>query len=200
MKWSTFDFANTIGGRTFSTLAPGPAALIRTRLRRKPLTSFVVVPASGVFLAGSLTISIPTNRPAPPDVADRFMALRQPLELGFQIGAYLPRIRDQLVPLDHIENGLRRGARHGVSSESVEVARLAAKLFDNLGPHRDAGDRLAVAHRFEDVTPGQAREVDRLYDHLLASSEQVRNRHPYVYRKLKLGRSGDEVRPGWQVT
>ena len=27
----------------------------------------------------------------------------------------------------------------------------------------------------EDVTPGQAREIDRLYDQLLASSEQVRN-------------------------
>jgi hypothetical protein len=29
----------------------------------------------------------------------------------------------------------------------------------------------------EDVTPGQAREIDRLYDQLLASSEQVRDRH-----------------------
>jgi len=27
----------------------------------------------------------------------------------------------------------------------------------------------------EDVTPGQVREIDRLYDQLLASSEQVRN-------------------------
>jgi len=30
----------------------------------------------------------------------------------------------------------------------------------------------------EDVTPHQAREIDRLYDQLLASSENVRNRHP----------------------
>jgi hypothetical protein len=29
----------------------------------------------------------------------------------------------------------------------------------------------------EDVTPGQAREIDRLYDQLLASSGQVRNQH-----------------------
>jgi hypothetical protein len=29
----------------------------------------------------------------------------------------------------------------------------------------------------EDVTRGQAREIDRLYDQLLASDEQVRNRH-----------------------
>src|SRR5258706_2944936 len=35
---------------------------------------------------------------------------------------------------------------------------------------------LRVLHE-EDVTPGQAREIDRLYDQLLASSKQVRNRH-----------------------
>jgi hypothetical protein len=28
------------------------------------------------------------------------------------------------------------------------------------------------------VTPDEAREIDRLYDQLLASSEKVRNRHP----------------------
>ena len=30
----------------------------------------------------------------------------------------------------------------------------------------------------EDVTPDQAREIDRLYDQLLASSENVRSSHP----------------------
>ena len=30
----------------------------------------------------------------------------------------------------------------------------------------------------EDVTPDQAREIDRLYARLLAGSERVRNRHP----------------------
>jgi hypothetical protein len=30
----------------------------------------------------------------------------------------------------------------------------------------------------EDVTPDQAREIDRIYDQLLSSSEKVRNRHP----------------------
>jgi len=29
-----------------------------------------------------------------------------------------------------------------------------------------------------DVTPDQAREIDRLYDQLLVRSEQVHNRHP----------------------
>ena len=32
------------------------------------------------------------------------------------------------------------------------------------------------ALHLEDVTPEQAREIDRLYDQLLASSEKVRNR------------------------
>jgi len=34
------------------------------------------------------------------------------------------------------------------------------------------------ALHLEDVTPDQAREIDRLYDQLLAGSEGVRNRHP----------------------
>ena len=33
------------------------------------------------------------------------------------------------------------------------------------------------ALHLEDVTPDQAREVDRLYDQLLSSSEKVRNGH-----------------------
>jgi hypothetical protein len=32
--------------------------------------------------------------------------------------------------------------------------------------------------QLEDVTPDQAREIDRLYDQLLARSENVHNRHP----------------------
>ena len=38
-------------------------------------------------------------------------------------------------------------------------------------------DELRALH-LEDVTPDQAREIDRLYDQLLAGSEKVRNRHP----------------------
>jgi hypothetical protein len=34
------------------------------------------------------------------------------------------------------------------------------------------------ALHLKDVTPDQAREIDRLYDQLLASSENDRNRHP----------------------
>jgi hypothetical protein len=34
------------------------------------------------------------------------------------------------------------------------------------------------ALHLEDVTPDQPREIDRLYDQLLANSEKDRNRHP----------------------
>jgi hypothetical protein len=38
-------------------------------------------------------------------------------------------------------------------------------------------DELRALH-LEDVTPDQAREIDRLYDQLLAGNEKVQNRHP----------------------
>jgi hypothetical protein len=43
--------------------------------------------------------------------------------------------------------------------------------------HQPTEDELRALH-LEDVTPDQAREIDRLYDRLLAGSEKVRNRHP----------------------
>jgi hypothetical protein len=36
---------------------------------------------------------------------------------------------------------------------------------------------LRASHE-DDVTPHEAREIDRLYDQLLASSQKARNRHP----------------------
>jgi hypothetical protein len=38
-------------------------------------------------------------------------------------------------------------------------------------------DELKALH-LEDVTPDQARQIDRLYDQLLAGNEKVRSRHP----------------------
>jgi len=50
-------------------------------------------------------------------------------------------------------------------------------------PIRNGRNYQPTAHELralhlEDVTPDQAREIDRLYDQLLASSEKGRNRHP----------------------
>jgi hypothetical protein len=39
-------------------------------------------------------------------------------------------------------------------------------------------ERELRALHLEDVTPDQAREIDRLYDQLLADSEKFRDRHP----------------------
>ena len=38
----------------------------------------------------------------------------------------------------------------------------------------------------EDVTPDQAREIDRLYNELLASSERARKRHPAPEHRSEL--------------
>jgi hypothetical protein len=73
---------------------------------------------------------------------------------------------------------------------------LASLLLANIGSAEDAPSlhkgpwpihngrdyqptehELRALHQ-EDVTPDQAREIDRLYDQLLASSEKVRSRHP----------------------
>jgi hypothetical protein len=78
----------------------------------------------------------------------------------------------------------------------VVALALASSLLTNIGSAEDAAslhkgswpiqngrnyqpteNGLKALNR-EDVTPDQAREIDRLYDQLLASSEKVRNRHP----------------------
>jgi hypothetical protein len=46
------------------------------------------------------------------------------------------------------------------------------------GHNYQPSERELTALHLEDVTPDQAREIDRLYDQLLANGEGVRNRHP----------------------
>jgi hypothetical protein len=78
----------------------------------------------------------------------------------------------------------------------VVALALASLLLTNIGSAEDAAslhngpwpiqngrnyqpteNELRALHE-KDVTPHQAREIDRLYDQLLASSDKVRNRHP----------------------
>jgi hypothetical protein len=63
------------------------------------------------------------------------------------------------------------------------AAEGAPSLRKGPWPIRNGHDYQPTEHELralheEDVSPGQAREIDRLYDQLLASSEQIRNRHP----------------------
>jgi hypothetical protein len=67
-----------------------------------------------------------------------------------------------------------------VSSASAE---RAPPLHNGPWPIRNGHNYQPTEHELralhlEDVTPDQAREIDRLYNELLASSERVRKRHP----------------------
>ena len=63
------------------------------------------------------------------------------------------------------------------------VARDAPPLHHGPWPiyngfnHQPTQDELRALHR-QDVTPDQAREIDRLYDQLLSSSEKILRQHP----------------------
>jgi hypothetical protein len=66
---------------------------------------------------------------------------------------------------------------------SIGFAEDTAPLRKGSGPIRDGHNyqpterELRALHQ-KDLTPDQAREVDRLYDQLLAGSEKGRNRYP----------------------
>jgi len=66
---------------------------------------------------------------------------------------------------------------------NIGSAEDAPPLHKGPWPIRNGHDYQPTEHELralheEDVTPGQAREIDRLYDQLLASSEKICNRHP----------------------
>jgi hypothetical protein len=65
---------------------------------------------------------------------------------------------------------------------SIGSAEDAPPLHKGPWPIRNGRNYQPTEHELralhvEDVTPSQAREINRLYDQLLADSEQVRNRH-----------------------
>jgi hypothetical protein len=66
---------------------------------------------------------------------------------------------------------------------NIGSAEDASSLHKGPWPIRNGRDYQPTEHELralhqDDVTPRQAREIDRLYDQLLASSQNVRNRHP----------------------
>jgi hypothetical protein len=65
---------------------------------------------------------------------------------------------------------------------NIGSAEDAPPLHEGPWPIRNGRNYQPTEHELrplheEDVTRGQAREIDRLYDQLLASGEQVRNRY-----------------------
>jgi hypothetical protein len=66
---------------------------------------------------------------------------------------------------------------------NIGYAEDSPPLHKGQWPIRDGHNYQPTEHELralhlEDVTPDQAREVDRLYDQLLTRSENVHNRHP----------------------
>ena len=66
---------------------------------------------------------------------------------------------------------------------SIVSAEQSAPLHRGPWPIRNSRNYQPTEHELralhlEDVTPDQAREIDRLYDQLLTRSENVHNRHP----------------------
>jgi hypothetical protein len=70
-----------------------------------------------------------------------------------------------------------------LSWANIGSAAVAPPLHKAPWPIRDGRNYQPTEHELralhqEDVTPDQAREIDRLYDQLLASIEKARNRQP----------------------
>ena len=71
----------------------------------------------------------------------------------------------------------------GTPTALAANAESAPPLHKRPWPIRNGRDYQPTEHELralhqKDVTPDQAREIDRLYDQLLAINEKVRNRHP----------------------
>ena len=63
------------------------------------------------------------------------------------------------------------------SAEDASSLRKGSWPIRNGHNYQPTEHELRDLHR-EDVTPDQAREIDRLYDQLLADRKKVQNRHP----------------------
>jgi hypothetical protein len=71
----------------------------------------------------------------------------------------------------------------GTLTPPAANARGAPPIHEGPWPIRNGHNYQPTEHELralhqEDVTPDQAREIDRLYDQLLETPEKVRNRHP----------------------
>jgi hypothetical protein len=70
-----------------------------------------------------------------------------------------------------------------VPASSASAEGVPAPLHEGPWPIRNGHNTQPTEHELralhmQDVTPGQAREIDRLYNELLANRERVRKQHP----------------------
>ena len=64
----------------------------------------------------------------------------------------------------------------GVAEEAPVFHRGPWPVYNGFN-HQPSQKELRALHH-QDVTPGQAHEIDRLYDQLLSSSDKILGRHP----------------------
>ena len=68
----------------------------------------------------------------------------------------------------------------GVAKDAPPVHQGSWPIYNGFD-HQPTQDELRALHQ-QDVTPDQAREIDRLYDQLLSSSEKILRQHPALVR------------------
>ena len=71
-------------------------------------------------------------------------------------------------------------AEPGVARDAPPLHQGSWPIYNGFN-HQPTQDELRALHR-QDVTPDQAREIDRLYDQLLSSSEKILRQHPALVR------------------
>jgi hypothetical protein len=67
-------------------------------------------------------------------------------------------------------------AEHGVAEDAPALHRALGPIYNGFN-HQPTENQLR-ALRHQDVTPDQAREIDRLYDQLLSNSEKILRERP----------------------
>jgi hypothetical protein len=70
--------------------------------------------------------------------------------------------------------------QRGVAEPALAFHRGPWPIYNGFN-HQPTQNQLRMLHR-QDVTPDQAREIDRLYDRLLSRSEKVLRQHPALVR------------------
>jgi hypothetical protein len=64
----------------------------------------------------------------------------------------------------------------GVAQDALPFHRGPWPIYNGLN-HQPTQNELRALHH-QDVTPDEAREIDRLYDQLLSNSEKILRQHP----------------------
>jgi hypothetical protein len=91
-----------------------------------------------------------------------------------------PSMSNKVVHAGALVAALSILAGPGIAKDAPPLHQGSSPIYNGFN-HQPTQDELRALHR-QDVTPDQAREIDRLYDQLLSSSEKILRRHPALVR------------------